>query len=244
MGESRTLEEFNGIHDGSICFIIAAGTSIHFQDLEPLRQHITIAVNSGYVAAPWATYFVSDDWSVARWSYFFNDLKNSDKTIALLYEDKLKNQHAWFGDRGVLFRHCGVVQIPNKYEHDNPKRHIGQTRTSVGSAIMIAHIMGCSEIVLLGVDCCRNGGLRYFWQVSPQQYKMPFRNDNVPRDKYRQCKTVGGRKSDYDLVDISRTWDRFGKAVNKKCKVYNTSDISIVSVFPKVSLERFLEERI
>ena len=58
----RNLEEFNGKHKGETCFIIGAGTSIHFQNLEPLKDHVTIAVNSGYVAANWASYFVSDDW--------------------------------------------------------------------------------------------------------------------------------------------------------------------------------------
>jgi len=58
----RNLEEFNGIHRGKTCFIIGAGASVHFQNLEPLKQHVTIAVNSGYVAANWASYFLSDDW--------------------------------------------------------------------------------------------------------------------------------------------------------------------------------------
>ena len=61
----RNLEEFNGIHKGKTCFVIGAGTSLHFQDLEPLKSMdnvVMIAVNSGYVAASWAGYFVSDDW--------------------------------------------------------------------------------------------------------------------------------------------------------------------------------------
>lgn len=246
----RNLEEFNGIYKDSetTCFIIGSGTSIHFQNLEPLKEHVTIAVNSGYVAAPWAKYFISDDWSIARWSFYFKSLKESEVTIPLLYEDKLGNTAEWFGSRAVLFRHTKGINIPDKYNHTDKRFFIGETRTSVGTAIMVAHIMGCSKIVLLGIDGCRDYGKRYFWQlpyqISPVRdtsYDIPRRNDNVPIDKYQKIKILG-KITDKDLVDINRTWLAFGQAVNKKCKVYNASEISVLSVFPKVSLESFFEK--
>lgn len=246
----RNLEEFNGKYKDreTVCFIVGAGTSIHFQNLEPLKRHVTIAVNSGYVAVPWADFFVSDDWSIARWNFYFKDLVESTKTIALLYESKLADTAHLFGDRAVLFRHCKGINIPDKYEHKNPKQHIGETRTSVGAGIMIAHIMGCSKIVLLGIDGCRQFGQRYFWQLSPhispvrtEPYEKPYRNDRIPSDNYRKIK-IKGQVTDSDLIDINRSWSDFGNAVNKKCKVYNASESSTLKVFPKIDLERFLED--
>lgn len=244
---SRNLEEFNGKHKGSICFIIGAGPSLHFQNLEPLKNHITIAVNSGYIAVPWADYFISDDWSVERWDYFTEDLRKSEKTIALLYEEKLGKSAKLFGDRSVLFRHQKGICIPDRYDHFDEKNHIGEVRNSLGSGIMVAHIMGCSNIVLLGVDGYRQFGFRYFWQLPhhtsfyrTEPYRKPHRSDKVVWDHFRKAR-IKGEMTDMDLVDINKSWKAFGNAVNKKCIVYNSSEDSLVTVFPKVNLEQFLE---
>lgn len=245
----RNLEEFNGRYKDreTVCFIVGAGTSLHSQNLEPLKDHVTIAVNSGYVAVPWADFFVSDDWSVLHWSYYFEDLRNSDKTIALLYENKLSSSVGWFGDRSVVFRHRKGIHIPDAYDHFDKENHIGEVRTSVGTGIMIAHIMGCSKIVLLGIDGCRQFGQRYFWQLPPhtsphrtEPYKKPYRNDKTSWDCYPKVR-VKGQMTDTDLIDINRSWSAFGKAVNKTCRVYNASENSTLDVFPKVNLEQFLE---
>ena len=244
----RNLEELNSCHEGRPCFIVAAGTSVHYQNVEALKDHVVIAVNSGYLAAPWATYFVSDDWSMERWSFFYNDLRSSKHTQALLYEDKLGTKVGWFGDRAVLFRHRKGISIPDKYRHKDKKFHLGETRTSTGTAMMIAHIMKCSPVVLLGVDCCRQNSMRYFWQLphklSPfrkEAWPKPKRNDGIPEDRYRVIKN-SEITTDFDLKDMTRTWDDFGEAMNEKCRVYNTSDVSLLKVFPKVNLEKFLED--
>jgi hypothetical protein len=242
----RNLEEFNRQHQDRVCFVVGAGTSIHFQNLEPLRDHITIAVNSGYVAVPWADFFVSDDWAVAHWSYFFKDLSRS-KTTVLLYENKLSNSVGLFGDRSVVFRHRKGIHIADKYDHFDKTNHIGETRTSVGTAIMIAHIMGCSKVVLLGIDGYRLLGQRYFWQLShhlsdarTEPYVKPYRNDKPRWDNYRKVK-VKGQITDSDLMDINRSWVDFAEHVNRKVKVYNASEKSSLKVFPKINLEIFLD---
>jgi len=235
----RNLEEFNGKFKDRIGIVIGAGPSIADVDTELLRDHVTIAVNSGYCAVPWADFFVSDDWSVAHWSYFFRDLRQSEHTTALLYEDKLAKTAGWFDDRAVLFRHRKGISISDTYSHSDHKKYIGETRTSVGTAIMIAHVMGCSKIVLLGVDGRRRNGFRYFWQTSAKQ---PYRNDNVPVDKYRKVKSAG-QITDSDLLDINRSWNDFGTAVNAKCTVYNCSEDSALNIFPKASLSNTLYDR-
>jgi hypothetical protein len=235
----RNLEEFNGKFTGRIGIVIGAGPSIADVDVELLRDHVTIAVNSGYCAVPWADFFVSDDWSVAHWSYYFRDLRQSDSTIALLYDEKLSKTAGWFGDRAVLFKHRKGISIPDVYSHTNKKNFIGETRTSVGSAMMIAHVMGCSKIALLGIDGTRRHGFRYFWQTLSKQ---PYRNDNVPVDRYRKVKTAG-QITDHDLLEINRSWHDFGTAMNEKCSVYNCSEDSALNIFPKASLRSVLDAR-
>ena len=144
-----------------------------------------------------------------------------------------------FGERFVSFRHRTEIYVPDVYSHTDYVNHLGESRTSVGTAIMIAHIFGCSKIILLGIDGRRQGGYRYFWQMS-NAYPIPFRNDGIPSDSHRK-RRLRGEVTDYDLVDIGRSWDAFGAEVNKKCKVYNASPNSLVSVFPKINFEESID---
>ena len=189
----RNLQEFNEKHKGQPIYILGPGTSIYSQNIDRLKNQLVITVNSGCVAAPWATYFVSDDESICRWSYF-DDLISSETTI-LLYENKLANKAALFQKRAVIFRHRKGIHIPISYEHNNKKMHLGETRTSLGTGIMCAIIMGCDKIILLGVDCCRQNGFRYFWQMPAKEcafpFKVPHRKDGIPVDYFKKCRVQG-----------------------------------------------------
>lgn len=235
----RNLQELNSIHSGLPAFIIGAGPSLATENLESLRNNkncVTLAVNSGIVAFPQANYFVSDDQEIFRWNFFYETLRNDSQTKVLLYEDKLKNVADWFGDRAYLFRHRKGIHVPDYYDHEDKKTYIGETRTSLGSCIMIAHLMKCSPIILLGVDCCRHEGKRYFWQL--HGFTPPVRNDGMPVDKFKKCK-VKHKVSDTDLLDISRSWQALGIALLQKCKVFNGSSMSILNVFSKVDWRKY-----
>lgn len=238
----RNLEEFNGKYEGKVAFVIASGPSIYFQDLEPLKNFVTIAVNSGYVALPESDFFVSDDQSVVNWDYFYSTLKNSSHTIPLLYEDKLKSSVSLFGDRIVLYRHRRRYHITNFYEHENYSNHLVQCHSSVGTAIHVAHVMGFSKIGLLGVDCRRFQGCRYFWQIKDKKvFKEPKRKDGIPIDPFHRV-NLRGVQTDTDLNSIMEYWQKQGDKINEKCDVYNLSSLSILDVFPKISLNQFLED--
>lgn len=229
----RNLEEFNGAFKDKPCFIIASGTSVKDVPVNTLNG-VTIAVNSGYMAHQECDFFISDDWEVAIWSYFAVNLRNS-QTKVLLYEDKLADRAGWFGDRSVLFRHRKGYHLTDTYEHDNAENHIVQARTSVGSAIHVAHIMGCSPIIVLGLDCYRDGNYRWFWQY-PDFPNKPKRLDGRRVDKYSRKK---GSDSDTDLEDILRYWKAQGNEINKRCLVYNASKDSKVEIFPKIDLKDY-----
>lgn len=232
----RNLEEFNNKHLGQKCVILASGPSLLENDLSDLSGLVTIAVNSGYVAME-SDYFVSDDHDVQNWSYFVHDLRNSIKTIALLYEDKLVKTASFFGDRAVLFRHRTGYHITDTYSHSNRENHIVQCRSSLGSAIHIAHIMGCKEILVLGLDCCRRANYRWFWQL-PTWANKPFRLDKKKPDKYKRHRSIKG-STDSDLVDILKYWEKYGSLINERCKVYNGTEKSMVNVFSYMGLGDF-----
>lgn len=235
----RNLEEFNQSYKNKTAFVIGAGCSIHLQDLSPLSDFLTITVNSGFLAFPKADFFITDDWSTACWSYFFKDLKEADTTV-LLYKNMLKDKASMFGDRAVLFKHRKGYHITDTYSHSNYDMHIMQSRSSVGSAIHVAHIMGCSKIVLIGIDGRRIDNFRYFWQMDRNKYKV-YRNDTVPVDKYRRTKHAG-ISTDNDLMDMQNYWQRFGSKLSGKCSILNASPISLITAFPKVELKDIINE--
>lgn len=236
MTQSRNLEEFNGLNKGKPCVILGSGCSLRDCDLSDLSEYTTISVNSGYLAYPNSDFFISDDWAVAHWSYFFDDLKKSDHTTALLYDKKLGNYSEVFGDRSVLFKHRKGTRLTDVYSHSEKANHIWEARSSSGSAIHVAHIMGCNPIVLLGMDCSRVSTYRYFWQF-PDFKPKPYRNDGVAIDRFPRCK-VKNVDSDADLRSILRYWSSLGSIVAKQCpdlKILNASPNSLIEAFPKVN---------
>ena len=99
------LEELQNKHEGRLCFVVGAGPSLHFQDLQPLKKHVVIAVNSGILKVPDCDYFVSDDEGAATWNYYKETARKS-KCIKLLYETKLKKHTAHFDpEQVILFQH-------------------------------------------------------------------------------------------------------------------------------------------
>lgn len=244
----RNLEEFNDRHHGKPCFILGSGCSLmpHIESglINRLSNYVSIAVNSGYLAFPESDFFISDDWSISHWSFFFDDLRNSSKTIALLYDKKLEDKAGWFGDRSVIFKHRKGYKLTKPYSHSEHINYIWEARTSVGSAIHAAYIMGCDPIVLLGMDCCRSPqGDRYFWQMSRWQEmgkKKPYRNDGVPIDAFPRCR-VKYKQSDTDLKAILRYWTKVSYLLINKVHIYNTSIESMIDVFHKEELSTLLD---
>lgn len=239
---SRNLEEYNSKFEGKTCFIIGAGCSLIDQlpYFDKLQDHVTIAVNAGYLVYAKADFFLTDDWSCAHWSYFFEDLAASLNTTALLYEQKLLSSAGLFGHRSVLFKHRKGYGLTSPYSHSNRENFIWEARCSAGSAIHVAHIMGCKNIVLLGVDGRRVGDYRYFWQMPQWSGRKPFRNDHVKIDSFHRCK-LDNVPSDVDLQSINQYWEMLGRSSG--LKLYNASPISIIKGIPRISFSDALEDR-
>lgn len=233
------FEIVNQIHKNKTCFIVGAGPSLISQDVSKLvtKNTFAIAVNSGYLAYKEADYFLSDDRAVRYWSYYFQDLKESRTTTPVLFEKMLGDTSHWFQKKPILFRHKEGYELTDHYDHNDKKFHIWEARTSVGSAIHIAHVMGAKEIVLFGVDCCRLNGCRYFWQ-HPSYKNKPFRNDRVRVDAYKR-KKVEGKESDSDLESHFEYWNMVSEKMDQHgIKVYNASNISLLKCFdPYVKFE-------
>lgn len=233
----RTVEEFNGKYTGQPAVIIASGPSLYLQDLSLLSGLVCIVVNSGYIAMPDADFFISDDWSIFNWRSLTKCLIES-RTTVLLYEDKLKHAADMFDSRAVLYKHRCGYNVTDDYSHTDYSRHILQCRTSVGSAVHVCHIMGCSPILLLGVDCRYLNGNRYFWQFDRKKYKMPI-GKGAEKKFIRMNAEI---ETDTDLMEIAEYWRTLGKEFAHKCTIFNGSPISEVDVFEKISIVDFCEK--
>ena len=196
----ENIKEFKNKHKGKLAFLIGAGPSLYNINID-FEKYITITVNSGILKYPTCNYFVSDDKGIANWSYYRNVL-SKQKCIKFLYKDKLEKSKEEL-ENVILFSHTWWYSPKNnEYNLEGLRltKHepIIGARTSLGSAVHIAYIMGCNPIVLLGNDCCIKGGKRYFWQYWDKE-KQPYRISGT-RFSYRTQKIGFDSKSfqEYD----------------------------------------------
>lgn len=240
----RTLNDIADIAKGKVGFIVGAGPSLHFQDVEPLRDHLTIAVNAGIVKVPFCSFFVTDDQDVANWSYYMG-LKSLD-CDCLLYESKIRGRDSHIPEnRKIWFQHkLWYEPSKKKYHKDglvitkDPNLPIIGARTSGGTAIHLAHIMGCDPIVLLGTDCCYREGKRYFWQFEGEN--KPYRLDN----KSVECnptRKINGQQADWHSGEFLEYYNSLAtQCRSQNIRIINVSG-GILDCFERMTLVEVLE---
>lgn len=241
------LKDLQDKHLGSMGFVVGGGPSLHFQNIEPLKDYVTIAVNSGILKASNCDYFLSDDVGVKHWNYYHRDAKES-KCIKLLYEDKLKNDASHFRQEEVLFFKHKWWYSPEKKEYnfnglemtkDADSPIIG-ARTSAASALHFLYIMGCSPIVLLGCDSCYRIGKRYFWQFPGE--KKAFRLNGNPVFSNPNRGRRRGQFVDSHCCEFDDYWNHFERINRGKVDIIYASEGGLLECFPTKRLEDvFLE---
>lgn len=242
------MKDLQDKHAGKMCFIVGAGPSLRSVNASLLSNYITITVNSGILKVPDCDYFLSDDIGVKHWNYWHDHAKNG-KCIKLLYEDKLKAEAGHFDPQKVVFfKHKWWFQPPKSYNlpdglimtKDANLPIIG-ARTSVGSAVHIAYIMGCDPIVLLGCDCCygpRN--IRYFWQFPGETPAHRINGERV------FCHANSGKMNnkcvDHHCVEFTQYWARLAKINAGTANIIYASEGGILRCFPVMTLNEVLEK--
>lgn len=229
------VSDFKDKHRGEIAFLLGGAPSLHYVDIELIKDHVCIAVNSGIVKHPNCNYICSDDIDIKPWSYYETIKKSS--CVKFLYKKKFENK---CGDleNVVLFEHkcffCPEDKLYNfeglKLTKDEP---IIGSRISMGSALNIAHVMGCDPIVLLGNDCQLKNGKRYFWQFPGEQKQF--------RVKGRKF-TPQTQNRGFDKDSFVEYWNYFAE-VNKDSdvRVIDASE-SCLDCFPKMSIREVLDK--
>ena len=122
------------------CFIIGGGPSVLGQNIEQLKGHRVIAINSSWEIAPFAQYCFFGD---VRW---YNHHEKAFKAYT-----GIKISCAGPGWKHADIRFLQKVHPPGL--QTDPEK-ITVRRTSATGAINIAFHMGCRRIVLIGIDQC------------------------------------------------------------------------------------------
>lgn len=229
-----SVSDFRDKHKGEIAFILGGGPSLHYLDIDLIKDHVCITVNSAIKKHFLCDYFVSDDSDIQGWNYY--DSLRSSPCVKFLYDkkfegkcDDLKDVHMyshtwWYSPEDKLYNLDGLKLTKNE--------PIVGARMSLGSAINIAYVMSADPIVLLGNDCQLKNGKRYYWQFPGEQKQ--FR--------------VKGRKFTHQTQNRGFNKDSFVEYWNYFAEVNKDSDVNIIDAsdscldcFPKMSVREVLD---
>jgi hypothetical protein len=232
------LSDFHNKHKGRLAFVIGSGPSIHFEKLDGLQDHLVFAVNSALPRFRFANYFVSDDEGIIDWDYFHKILPKFGGT-SFLSESKFKSFIYGMQKHTVLYEGQSHYDPFTKALNnealritDDSSKPVVAARSSCGAAVHIAHLMGCSPIVLLGNDCCYAAGDKaHFWQFPGEHKPQRVRGYTLPGRKTM----IRGKSLDDDHREIMDYWTTFGQ-VNPHLNIINASTNGVLDCFPKMPL--------
>jgi hypothetical protein len=232
-------------HEGQMAFVLGSGPSLRHVDMELLKPHVTIAVNSSIVAAPFADYFMTCEHGLTLFKSW-QTLKHLDCKI-LLHElarmnffREITGIDAWNGispDRLEFFQFAAPLSVMMKQTEK-----LIRGSSSVHSAIHFAYILGCSPIVLLGCDCEIEDDKYHFYDFpGPLQY-----SEGYLRPEFEQLKPMYSfpvkRTGDTDeiLLGHEACWETI-RGYNPDVNIINASG-GRLDVWPRMTLEEiFLE---
>ena len=232
--ERRWLKRFRDRHHGDRCFVIGNGPSLRDRDLSPLAGETTFVTNHFYfhpqIELLQPTYYcVSDLWFFdtgihPEWPRHLSRLPGGT-VLFLPVELKRRvgasvlrerpNIHYLRCDRGRQIWRGGEMNV-------DPTGVLGTgDSVIVDFCLPLAHLMGFSEVYLLGCDTDYGSGdgATHFYEAS-----TPSRSVEYHRDTW------------YENVTRSYTVakDRFEAAGRR---IYNATTGGRLEVFPRVSLE-------
>lgn len=213
------LRKYKDIHKGQRCFIVATGPSLTREQLELIKNEVTIGVNAlcmKFDEMNWKTdYFV------------ISDLKAYKKLRPVLHERNMEffcAHKSENDDESCIFiptdiQNAYMINFNKKVFRKNIELGCGSGNTVVIHAIQIAAYMGFSEIYLLGVDCNYSGKKMYFIDHGIRGREQFY----------------AGRRMIADFESIKRYENEWG------IKIFNASDGGMLEVFPRVNLEDIIK---
>lgn len=220
------------MHAGKPAAVLGAGPSLRFLQPEMLDGFIVTTLNSAFVKYPDCDYFLTGDRGrVNHWSW--HQLHHHHCTVFMTtvgwWQPNLAEWASLPPERIVPFDGGG-----DDYRMYPAAETICGSHSSAQAAAHLAHIMGCTPIVLLGCDCTWEDGKLHFhaFEGQPQDPIL------VPYHRTRQV--TGERPADAPAIDGNqradmRAWGEIARA-NPDVAIWNASG-GALDVFPRISMD-------
>ncbi len=237
--QDYTRERFANTHEGRMAFVVGSGPSLRHLTPEQccdISQHVVIAVNGAILAFPDAEYFVGCDGRFTL-TKAWQLLKNVD--CKCLMDESFAGYNTYDIAIGV-----------DSYEGIHPDRlFVFKKRRDGGSALSadaetficgtssahpamhLANIMGCSPIVLLGMDCQEEDGKRRFTDFDDQPDDGLF---------YPAGEKYFAEDNASILGSFKNTWVEIAEA-NPDIEIINCSG-GVLEAFPRKSIDEVLDD--
>lgn len=235
MTRETNTDQFRNIHEGKKCFVCGAGTSLFGKDLSGIHAYPVVSVNSSALLMPWdepgdplMRFWVSTDILCMQWDYFWGKVARFDCT-RLVRNSWSRSSKELKGLHMNYYAPRKSIQTPN-WKDDGLL-----AGSSILTAIDLSLLMGCKQVILLGVDHKMINGNSHFWQNWPVVDRP--KKAGKP-DTFEPCQRQQGRvfKSNMRSFDVLNKY-----SLTLGAKIYNASEISTVFAFDKISLEDALQ---
>jgi len=217
-------------HKKERCFIIATGPSLKIEDIQLLKDEVTIGMNSLckiFKELGWeTTYYGVQDYEVYRLlEDEIGKIKNSSVLAADILNKRYKLRENYIQYPLNLLNHSVTLNHPfNTFFSDDAYLTVFDGYTITYSLIQIAVYMGFKEIYLLGVD--RN----YSDKVDESNFINIGKIDNTYSQAGERMKFSYSMAKDY--------------ADKNNIKIINATRGGMLEVFPRVNLDVIVQTRI
>lgn len=228
------LMQYRGIHQGKRCFIIGTGPSLCVEDLERLKNEITIASNRIFEIFGQTTwrpiYYMNQDYKLIE--KFHKDISEIHCSRKFLPIDVKK-----------MFQNCEDISYfvlrhrefyPSEADFSTRLDHfLGQGFTVTYGAIQLAYYMGFTEVYLLGID--------HNYSISLDEKGIPVYKDGV-KEYFDGSKASNVGLNLPRVVESTMAYitaQRFAER-QKNFRIYNATRGGRLEAFPRVSLDEVL----
>ena len=238
--DGKKLKKLKDKYKGKRCFICGNGPSLSAQDLDILhsRGEYTFGMNRIFKIFPqtqWRpTFYICEDHIIMEniqdeVNAIDCDIKFIPTELKWYYDVNIKNAYHFNKNN----KHCENQNHGFSY---NAAKRLECTGTVSITCIQLAYYMGFSEVYLIGVDHNFNNMTdKDGNKVIDNSIKNYFCEDY---DKDVQTKVV------HDLYRTTKSYECAKKACDEVgFKVFNATRVSKLDVFPRVDLDKLLEEK-
>lgn len=222
------LKNIKDKHKGERCFIVATGPSLTIEDLEKLKNEITIGMNSICLAfdeTDWRpTYYgIQDENVYARLRGQIEDIDTECKFISQTILERIKlnlTEKDYIFPMNMLNHNIEHRKYNTKFS-DNAFAVIYNGYTVTYSLIQLAVYMGFKEIYLIGTDCNYSSDMKHH-----------FKEYGYVDPTYLSAREM--------MISAYKVAKKYADKHN--IKIYNATRGGMLEVFKRVNLDEILRE--